>query len=57
MSISENWTIVKFTEEETVEVIPTKWLTNNDMCLWPSNSYSKAKLTSAIRFQFNPEID
>lgn len=57
MSTLENWAVVKFTEEETVEVIPTKWLINNDMCLWPANSYSKAKLTSAIRFQFNPEKD
>lgn len=55
-TLIDSWIIVNFTEEETVEVIPTKWLITNEECLWP-NSYSRAKLTSAIRFQFNPEKD
>lgn len=36
-----------FLEEGSVEVIPTKWLINNESCMWP-NSFSIAKLTSAI---------
>lgn len=54
MSTIENWTIVCFTEEESVEIVPTKWLINKENCFWP-NSFSVAKLTSAIKYQFNPE--
>lgn len=30
------WYVVKFIEENTLEVIPSNWLVNFKQCLWPS---------------------
>lgn len=43
---SRMWIIVNFTRENSVEVVPDKWLADNDQCYWPS--YKGSKLKSAI---------
>ncbi|CAH0562955.1 unnamed protein product [Brassicogethes aeneus] len=48
----DTWTVVRFPEENTVEVVPTVWL-NKGMCYWPP--YTEAQLKDAIGKQESPE--
>lgn len=48
---SRMWIIVNFTRENSVEVVPHKWLADNDhQCYWPS--YKGSKLKSAIADEY-----
>lgn len=47
---SRMWVIVNFTRENSVEVVPDKWLADNDKCYWPS--YKGSKLKSAIADEY-----
>lgn len=40
------WTVVQFTEDRTVEAIPTSWI-QGDFCHWPP--YKQAKLKNSIK--------
>jgi len=44
--MAKTWTIVIFTDENTVEVVPTNWIQNNK-CYWPSPTSDK--MISAIK--------
>lgn len=35
------WTIVEFTEENCVEVVPAFWFKNNGLCAWPKKDIKK----------------
>ncbi|XP_031346380.1 uncharacterized protein LOC116173183 isoform X2 [Photinus pyralis] len=45
-SPNNTWTVVCFTNDETVEAVPTKWL-SGDQCLWPV--VTRDKLNTYIR--------
>lgn len=49
--MAKTWTIVIFTDEDTVEAVPSSWLINNK-CYWPSLPLDK--LTAAIRNHEEP---
>lgn len=53
MSTLENWTVVKFTEDETIEAITTKWLMNYVKCVILIGKRSYYQLY--LWFQFDPE--
>ncbi|GAB1864035.1 hypothetical protein CAJAP_05114 [Camponotus japonicus] len=44
--MAKTWTIVIFTDENTVEVVPTNWIQNNK-CYWPS--LTSDKMISTIK--------
>lgn len=44
--MSKTWTIVIFTDENTVETVPSIWIIDNK-CYWPSFTFEKLK--AAIR--------
>lgn len=49
------WTVVKFTVERTVEVVPIIWLHDNDTaCFWPPVSQNK-KISKYIRQLEKPQ--
>lgn len=49
------WTVVKFTVERTVEVVPVIWLHDNDSaCFWPPVSLTK-KVAKYIRKLEKPQ--
>lgn len=56
MSEPENWTIVQFTNEGSVDCILSKWLINHAYCWWP-NSFSLTKIRLSIKQHFNPELN
>ena len=45
------WTVISFDGENTVEAVPSSWISNN-LCLWPP--FSGDKLQAAIRKQETP---
>lgn len=45
--MAKTWTIVIFTDEDSVEVVPSNWIVN-DKCYWPSMLTSE-KLKTAIK--------
>ncbi|XP_011687006.1 PREDICTED: uncharacterized protein LOC105449452 [Wasmannia auropunctata] len=45
--MAKTWTIVIFTDEDSVEVVPSNWIVN-DKCYWPSTLTSE-KLKAAIK--------
>ncbi|XP_011870141.1 PREDICTED: uncharacterized protein LOC105563284 [Vollenhovia emeryi] len=44
--MAKTWTIVIFTDEDTVEAVPSNWIHDNE-CFWPSLTFEK--LTAAIK--------
>lgn len=50
--MAKTWTIVIFTDEDTVEAVPSSWLINNK-CYWPSLPFDK--ITAAIRNHEEPK--
>ena len=56
MSFSQMFSIAEFHEEDenTVEVIPTAWITENNMAFWPPPPKCAAKLA---RKNAPPQID
>lgn len=50
------YAVIEFTDEETVEVVSTKWLIDdNRSCYWP-NCFSK-KITKLLASHFDPLKD
>lgn len=44
------WLVVHFLEENTVEVVPSKWyLKRNNECFWPDTKISKQKMLDIIK--------
>lgn len=46
MESGKSWTVVQFSEDGTVEAVPSLWI-EDDLCYWPS--YTQPKMMSAIR--------
>lgn len=49
------WVIVSFTKENSVEVVPQKWILDSHHCYWPP--YRGPKLKSAISDASNVDND
>lgn len=51
--MAKTWTVVIFTEEDTVEAVPSNWILHDNKCYWPS--LTSEKLTAAIKnhIEFN----
>ncbi|XP_067208411.1 homeobox-like protein HDP1 [Linepithema humile] len=49
--MTKTWTIVIFTDEDTVEAVPSTWIIDNK-CYWPSFTFEK--LTAAIKNHEKP---
>lgn len=49
--MAKTWTIVIFTDEDSVEVVPSNWISNNK-CYWPS--LTTEKLKAAIKYHDAP---
>jgi len=49
------WTIVNFTEENTVEAIPSHWIQKDNTCAWPKKNVKKhvERRTIPNSFDFN----
>lgn len=49
MDISEHktWTVVKFMSDNSVGVVPTNWIHDENTCYWPP--FTSDKITSAIK--------
>lgn len=46
----DTWTVVEFTEDSSVEAVPTKWIineNNSSTCYWPP--FSRDKLVQEIK--------
>lgn len=50
--MTKTWTIVIFTDEDSVEVVPSNWIVNNK-CYWPP-SLTSDKLRAAIKHHDAP---
>ena len=51
-----SFSVVEFTEDETVEVVPSSWLLNNNQqCYWPCDpKLNKAKKKQYVRSEIDP---
>lgn len=49
-----SWTVVKFTDENSVEAVPTSWI-NNKQYFWPP--FQRDKVIQAIRKNEEPDMD
>lgn len=49
--MAHTWTVVKFVNDNSVEAVPTNWITDN-ICLWPP--YPTEKLSYSIRKHEQP---
>lgn len=49
-----NWTVVHFTKEDTVEVVPDFWA-NALFCYWPPVTYNYTKIKKSIISKVEPE--
>lgn len=38
------WSVVHFYAGNSVEVVPTFWIEDGELCAWPKNNYHAAKL-------------
>lgn len=47
--VPSTWTIVKFTEDNSVAAVPTKWIIRDDECLWPP--FPPHKLHTTVKNQ------
>lgn len=51
------WSVVHFYDDNSVEVVPTYWIEDDEMCAWPKNNYHAAKLRDGKvkpnKFEFN----
>lgn len=48
-----SWTVVEFLETNTVEAVPTRWISSN-RCYWPSFS-SRSKIIAEIKNNVLPD--
>ncbi|KAF5302229.1 hypothetical protein FQA39_LY10268 [Lamprigera yunnana] len=47
IAMDNSWTVIKFIEDNTVQVVPTRWILNNDKCFWPP--YPQDRLIQSIK--------
>lgn len=45
--MAKTWTVIKFSEENSVEAVPTTWLVGSENCYWPP--FPQDKVLQAIR--------
>lgn len=52
------WHVVKFQNEDCVEIIPRQWYVNDTSeCFWPPRSYRKDKILKYIETGSDPMSD
>lgn len=57
MDDDKQWTVCHFTEEETVEAVPTIWMdTEQKCCYWPPK-HLKRLIKDLIKKKENPDKD
>lgn len=50
-----NFAVVEFVEDSSVEVVPSNWLTGDDICLWPP--YRALRFASAVKKRASKFMD
>lgn len=52
------WSIVLFTDENTIEAIPSHWIKKNNTCAWPKKNFKKhvehRTIPNSFDFNFFP---
>lgn len=49
-----NFVVVEFTEDRSVEVVPSNWLVDDSLCMWPP--YRALRLTAAVKKREEPTL-
>lgn len=51
------WSVVNFTSDNTVEVVPSHWIKKNGQCAWPKTTNKKYILRAVLKRMINNKTD